>query len=404
VIDLIKILAVFFVLMLLTFKKVSLWINLLLTTVLLGLLFRMPVSRIALDLLSAARDRDTLLLLGALVAILFFSNLLKETGRIDRILDGFGHLIRDERVLVVLLPAMIGLMPVVGGALLSAPMVVPGCDRLGLSRERRTFLNYWFRHVWEFVLPTYPALLVAATLMGISVRRLCWIMIPFTPLAIVSGILIGYWGIKRVEGKRQTSARTSGQELFKNLFPLLFGLILVVGFKVELAYAFGITILGMIVFYRIGKDKVIRGFRESLGFDLLLAVTLVMGFKKVLESSQAIHGVSATLSSSGVPNWVIAMLIPLLIGVMTGFTVTPIAIGFPILIPLFRGDPNFHYYMGAGFVSGIAGVMLSPFHPCLVLTREFFQADWKGVYRLVCIPVASLLAVALLMIALTGKG
>jgi hypothetical protein len=54
--------------------------------------------------------------------------------------------------------------------------------------------------------------------------------------------------------------------------------------------------------------------------------------------------------------------------------------------------------MGAGFVSGICGVLLSPFHPCLVLTKEFFRADWKGIYRLVWIPVASLLAVALLMI------
>ena len=146
-----------------------------------------------------------------------------------------------------------------------------------------------------------------------------------------------------------------------------------------------------------------KGFKESLGVELLLAVTIVMGFKKVLESSQAISSVSATLSSSGVPNWLIAMLVPLLVGVLTGFTVTPIAIGFPILIPLLHQDPNFYYYMGAGFVSGICGVMLSPFHPCLVLTREFFHAEWKGIYRLVSIPVASLLAVALLMIFFMGR-
>jgi len=403
VFDLLKIVAVFLVLVFLTLKKVSLWISLLITTVLLGLLFRLPIGRIAMDLLSSAWDGDTLLLLGALVAILFFSNLLKETGRLEKILEGFRHLLKDVRVVVVLLPAIIGLMPIIGGALLSAPMVVPGCDELRLSEERRTFLNYWFRHIWEFVLPTYPALILAATLMRIPVRKLCWINLPFTPLAILVGILVGYWGVSKPVRREDGAGSISGWELFKNLFPLLFGILLVVGFKVELAYAFGVTILGMIVFYRIGKHKVLKGFKESLGLELLLTVTLVMGFKRVLESSQAIPAVSATLSSSGVPIWLIAMLIPLLIGLMTGFTVSPIAIGFPILIPLLRGDPNFYHYMGAGFVSGICGVLLSPFHPCLVLTREFFHADWKGVYRLVWLPVASLLGAALLMIFLTGR-
>jgi uncharacterized protein len=403
VVDLLKILGVFSVLIFLTFKKVSLWVSLLITTVLLGLLFRMPVNRIAMDLLSAAGERNTLLLLGALVAILFFSNLLKETGRINKILEGFRHLLKDVRVVVILLPAIIGLMPIIGGALLSAPMVVPGCDELKLSEDRRTFLNYWFRHIWEFILPTYPALILAATLMGISVRKLCWLNLPFTPIAILSGIVVGYWGVSRPAEGDGTTEKVSGRELFKNLFPLLFGLVLVVGFKVELVYAFGLTILGMIVFYRIGRQKVIKGFKESLGPGLLLTVTLVMGFKKVLESSQAIPAVSAALSSSGVPNWLIAMLIPLLIGVMTGFTVTPIAIGFPILIPLLHKDPNFYNYMTAGFVSGISGVLLSPFHPCLVLTKEFFHAEWKGIYRLVSIPAASLLAAALLMIFFAGR-
>ena len=33
--------------------------------------------------------------------------------------------------------------------------------------ERRTFLNYWFRHVWEMVFPLYPSLVLAAGLMGV---------------------------------------------------------------------------------------------------------------------------------------------------------------------------------------------------------------------------------------------
>jgi hypothetical protein len=126
-------------------------------------------------------------------------------------------------------------------------------------------------------------------------------------------------------------------------------------------------------------------------------VVAVMGFKKVLESSRAVHAVSTVLSSSGVPLWLIAILIPLLIGLVTGMTIAPIGIGFPILIPLFQNDPHFLNYMVLAFASGISGDLLSPFHLCLILTKDYFRADLKGVYRFIWIPTASILMVALLM-------
>jgi integral membrane protein (TIGR00529 family) len=172
---------------------------------------------------------------------------------------------------------------------------------------------------------------------------------------------------------------------------------LVVAFKVELAYAFGLTILGMVIFYRVGKRAFLKSLKESLSLELILTVAIVMGFKKVLESSQALPAVSETLVSSGIPFWLIAMLVPLLIGVMTGMTIAPIAIGFPILIPIFQNDPDFLNYMMLAFASGIGGDLLSPFHLCLILTKDFFQADLRGVYRFIWIPVVSLLAVGLLV-------
>jgi integral membrane protein (TIGR00529 family) len=395
--ELLKIGFVFFAIITLTFMKVSLWISLLGTTFLLGLLFHLPVVKIGTDILSATIDEKTLLLIAALFTILFFSNLLKETGRMNKILEGFRHILKDLRVVVALLPAMIGLMPLVGGALVSAPMVVEGSDQLKLSPERRTFINYWFRHVWEYILPTYPALILAATLMGVPVRTLGWINLPLTPAAILSGATIGFWGISKSQQGEAIFPRTSAWELLKNLFPLIVALVLVVGFKVELAYAFGLTILGMILSYRIGSKRVLKALRGSFSIELLLTVVTVMGFKKVLESSQAILAISAFLSSSGVPFRLIAIFIPLTVALMTGMTIAPIAIGFPILIPLFQNDPDFLNYMMLAFASGIAGDLLSPFHLCLVLTKDYFKADLKRVYRLLWVPVGFIIGVALLM-------
>jgi integral membrane protein (TIGR00529 family) len=396
-VELIKIGFIFFAIISLTFMKVNLWISLLGTTFLFGLLFHLPVVRIGTDLVSAALDEKTLLLIAALFTILFFSNLLKETGRMNKILEGFTHILKDIRVVIAILPAMIGLMPLVGGALVSAPMVVEGSDQLKLSPERRTFINYWFRHVWEYILPTYPALILAAALVGVPVRKLGWINLPLTPVAILSGAMIGFWGISNSKEGGKVSQRTSVWELLKNLLPLIFALVLVIGFKVELAYAFGLTILGMILSYRINPKLVLKALKGSFSIELFLTVVTVMGFKKVLESSQAILTISTFLSSSGVPFRLIAIFVPLTVALMTGMTIAPIAIGFPILIPLLQNDPDFLSYMMLAFASGIAGDLLSPFHLCLVLTKDYFHAEWKGIFNLLWVPVASLLGVALLM-------
>src|SRR4030042_4799327 len=141
-VEFIKIGIVFFIVLLLTFKKVSLWMALLLGTFLLGFLFRLPFQSIVKDVFTSIVAGETLLLLGAFIAILFFSSLLKETGRMVEFIEGFRGIFKDIRVVIALLPAMIGLMPMMGGALISAPMVVEGSDALKLSPERRTFINY----------------------------------------------------------------------------------------------------------------------------------------------------------------------------------------------------------------------------------------------------------------------
>jgi integral membrane protein (TIGR00529 family) len=274
---------------------------------------------------------------------------------------------------------------------------VEGSNELKLSPERRTFINYWFRHVWQYTLPTYPSLILAATLIKIPVRNLGWINLPLTLTAVVSGIFFGFWGVPKSTRIQHLSNTTSSLRLFYNLCPLIFGLILVVGFQVELAYAFGLTILGMIIFFKISWWVVLKGLKESLNVELLLTVAIVMGFKKVLESSGAIHSVSGVLLSSEVPLWLIAIWVPFLVGLITGVTVAPIAISFPILIPLFQNDPHFLNYMVLAFASGISGDLLSPFHLCLILTKDYFRADLKGVYRFVWMPTVSIVVVALLI-------
>jgi len=230
------------------------------------------------------------------------------------------------------------------------------------------------------------------------VRTFAGLNFPLTVAALLSGVFVGFWKIPRPEKGGKTSLVQPRWRLIKNLFPLVFALTLTIAFKVELLYAFGLTVLGIILLYRIDGPKIWNAFIGSASPGLLLTVVIIMGFKKVLESSQAIPGISTFLTSSGIPLWLIAVLIPLFIGIITGTTIGAMGIGFPILVPLLQSDPHFLQYMSLAFASGVSGDLLSPFHLCLVLTKDYFKADLIGVYRLVWVPVASVIGMGLLVI------
>jgi hypothetical protein len=68
-----------------------------------------------------------------------------------RIASGLSAL--GARAAAFAIPAAIGLLPMPGGAYISAVVVDPLYDKMGLKSHQKTFLNYWMRHIW---IPVWP--------------------------------------------------------------------------------------------------------------------------------------------------------------------------------------------------------------------------------------------------------
>jgi hypothetical protein len=86
--------------------------------------------------------------------------------------------------------------------------------------------------------------------------------------------------------------------------------------------------------------------------------------------------------------------LPFLVGLLTGITVAYVGITFPLLLPLMGGaDPDLGMLVFA-FAAGFAGVMFSPVHLCLVLTKDYFKADLSPIYRTMLVPEILVMAVA----------
>ena len=62
-------------------------------------------------------------------------------------------------------------------------------------------------------------------------------------------------------------------------------------------------------------------------------------------------------------------------------------------------DGGLNYPLAAfAFGIGFLGVLLSPVHLCLVLSREHFDATWRGSYKRLLPPAILVFAVACLML------
>ncbi len=107
------------------------------------------------------------------------------------------------------------------------------------------------------------------------------------------------------------------------------------------------------------------------------------------------------LESAGVPVGVVLVVLPFLVGAMTGLTVAYVGLAFPLLLPLISGPDGVDMgLLALANAAGFAGVMFSPVHLCLVLTRDYFKAKLAPIYRMMVVPQAAVVLVALLQNAL----
>lgn len=372
--------------------RVALSINLLSSAVVLGFLFNLPLDKIAECSFRGATDPETLQLTASLLLILIFSGIMKERGMLDRSVAALQAIFRDPRATVVIIPAIMGILPIMGGAMLSAPLVAEASEELNLSPERRTFLNYWFRHIWEFMLPTYPAVLLTASLVGIQVEKIFWMALPLTIASVGAGIFLGFPG--ETPSFRRPVASTLRQALgnigsfIGNLLPFFIVLLLTIGFKIHLAYSLVAVTVGSILYLRLPAPLVWRLVKKNFSWEIVFLIWGIMIFKEILIAGGAMNSVAKELSQVGMPPIILIISLPFILGMITGYANALIGLGFPILLPFFQAStPGFHYVMLA-YVSGFAAVFLSPMHVCLVMTQEFFRADMKKVYRLLIPPVA----------------
>jgi hypothetical protein len=384
--------------------KCDLGIALLLGASALGLLLTFSLGKTFLAIWQSIIDTETLYLIAVILLIQFFGDLAGKLGYLDRFVAGLKKLFSDNRLILAIIPAVGGLLPMPGGAMLTAPMVGTVAKDTSLTPEQKTFYNYWFRHVWEYILPLYPGVILSSVIFNIPIQQIIYSLFPLTITAITAGLLYSFAtshaGKNIVHSRRERIVGSN--QVFRGIWPILIIVASVLIFKQDLLLTLLMIIPVIIILNRVGVKIIWKTFRETISYSIITLVFGVMAFKWMLEVTAIVKVIPAFLASINFLPVAIIFLVPFFIGLITGVTQAFVGVAFPVVMP-FMLNPNLNLnmtYVMLGYAGGFIGVLLSPVHLCLILTNEYFKADLLKTYRQLIIPIVIVTLVAMVIVVL----
>jgi hypothetical protein len=372
-------------------------------------------------------NADFLLLCLMIFLIMSLSSIQDATGQSRKLVTGLEKHLRHPRIRLVLFPALVGLLPMPGGALFSCPMIRTAAEGMQISERRKALINYWFRHIWETAWPLYPGYALICALLQIPLSQYWRYTFPLVFVALGIGWLFFLRDLdasRTAKHESETSpprpedvpsAGECGQtetdpadetlgEVLLNALPLavtlggaaVFGLFFDVFFPKlpgQTVFSFSLSLGIGTAFWQgrgtmsIPLHKLV--FNRNMARMMMLLLTLFV-FKDTLRAA----GVVDAFGHMGANALVIVAVfitLPVLSGILTGVMVGFVGMCFPILIGILQATPALQAYTAPlivlATVAGNCGQLLSPVHVCLVVTNEYFGTDLADMWRRLASPV-----------------
>ena len=400
-VEIIKLLIVIGFIILLIIKKWKLEYIILLASLLMGMLFNLSPLQIGKYFFLSLIDPTTLRLMGIIILVYILSGFLNKVRSLDNLVDSLRGIVKDYRFTLAFIPAFLGLIPMPAGAIFSAPMVKEIGNRAGLTPEEDAFVNYWFRHIWEFIWPLFSAMILFAGLLKVEIREVILVQFPLTITAILIGFVWEYKNLKRdIAVINKKDILINLKNLLYGIWPILLIIILVLGAKLDILISLVITVLSI---YLLNANKlkiteIKEIIKKNIDWGVITLIVGIMFFQRMLQVSGGVEMIPAMFAKLKIPVFMVLFSIPFFIGVLTGLNFATLGISIPVLIPIIvQGEVNLYYAMLA-FTGNFVGVMISPMHLCLVVTKNYFKANMGRIYKILIPPLIIIILVALMLV------
>ena len=363
-------------------------------------------------------DPKTVALMVIVGTLLTLSEMMRTTGQLQRIVGLARAFLRRPAVAMASMPMLIGLIPMPGGALFSASMVETAAGETRVSGGRLSAINYWFRHVWEFWWPLYPAVLVATELAKMDMAGFALFQSPLTIFMAAAGLLL----FRKTHADLHTTAAAAEKGTGRKLLGATSSIWMIVliyaaaslavqsllakpsGEAMAALYKYGPVWLALVVsllwtarINRLDGRSLARSLARRPAAAMVVLVMAVMVFQYTLKAVGAPDRIAEELKGMHVPMILVLASLPFIAGLVTGLGVGFVGASFGIVLPLAQTATNYAPlppYVMLAFACGHMGMMLSPMHVCHVASNRYFGTGFGPVYRLILPAVAITLALA----------
>lgn len=366
------------IILILLCSKYEISVVLLISALLFG--FLADVNLIS-SILSVCLDPAIILIAMALIFIPLLGGMMEKSGLMEDLIKNMNI---SKRSSLMLAPALYGLLPVAGGALMSAPIV----DQIGskMSNERKVAINIWFRHIFILIYPV--SLLVISEIVKINLYIIMFSM--FIPFIILT--LIGYYFLVRTISEPEKGHQRDYKTILRNVSPIVLPPIIdLMGrviFQVEYPEMFLLVglIISLILSLKLGDmpfQSIGSIAKEMKLWRFPLLIISMFLFLEVFQRSS----VPVTIATLNLP-FILFLCLSFFLGFATGRIQLPLSIVSPIYIsqyllgylPLL--DFSFLY------LAIFLGYLITPIHPCISYSIDYYGTTLKKVLKQMSIPVA----------------
>lgn len=357
--------------------------------IILGLFTLRPLA-LGTTIINTFTDISVILLALAMGIIPMIGGTMKESGQMD---DLVNNLRIGRKGLMALSPAIMGLLPMPGGALLSAPILEKG--GIGVPDNLKVAINDWFRHLFVLIYPLSSALIASAK---ITELNLYTAMLSLLPTCVFAGLLGWLFFIRKVKGTIQYD---SGFSLKKLLLP--FGIILVapvIDFSLKKIFCLPVaeiaTVLGVSTAFVLSLSLSVVPLdlksiaRKMRPWNFFLIILGMFIFLNVFKASNA----ADLIASIPLPRTTLCVIAGFILGLATGRVLLPASIIFPVYMTTMSVTP---VTFAVIYTSIFFGYMISPVHPCVGVSLEYFHVSMKDFTKLMLIPTTIVFVVMVIL-------
>ena len=286
---------------------------------------------------------------------------------------------------LMMIPALFGLLPVPGGALMSAPIV----QQIDSEEDatKKVSINVWYRHMLIMVYPLSSSLIISSFLTDINLYILVLGLFP----GLIVMWLIGYITLVKNISPFTEQGERDLKRAFHNLVPILIAPIL--DFVGRIFFNFSVPELFLLI---------------GLVFSIWLALRFgKMNFSsvKTISKKMKIWRFPLIIFSmfiflevfvlSGAPEEIaeldLSVFLLILIGFFLGFATGRIQLPISIVIPIYLAPITVLTMSLIDFIfiytSISLGYLITPLHPCVAYSTEYFETDFMKVVKVLGKPI-----------------